>query len=94
MQNFPDGRDSNKKRTSTLKKPSEFKQVKPEIITFSNNDIRVILYSKQFAQGNGVYAEIEKQGGASEPVNLTLSYKNIKVPVTKTSWGFRSFVGH
>ena len=92
VQNFSAGKDL-KKKISTLKKPSDFKPAKPETIVFSNNDIRVVLYSKQFAQGNGVYAEIEKQETGSEPVNLNLSYKNVKVPVTKTSWGFRGLWG-
>jgi murein DD-endopeptidase MepM/ murein hydrolase activator NlpD len=85
--------NSDKKKSSALKKPSEFKQAKPEVISFHNNDIKAVIYSKQFAQGNGVYAEIEKQGGVPEPEKLTLSYKNISVPVTKTSWGFRAMWG-
>ncbi len=93
VQNFSGGRSSEKKKATTLKKPAEFDPVKPETVVLSNNDIKVILYAKRFAQGNAVYAEIEKQGGGSEPVNVKLSYKNTNVPVTKTSWGFRSLWG-
>jgi len=85
--------DSGQKKSSSLKRPSEFKPAKPEIIVFSNNDIKVTLYAKRFAQGSGVYAEIEKNGGGADPVNVSLSYKNVKVPVTKTSWGYRSLWG-
>lgn len=84
---------SESRNLSKLKKPSEFKPVKPETIVFSNSDLRVVLYSKRFAQGNGIYAEIKKTGGGSDPVNLSVSYKNTVIPVTKTSWGFRSLWG-
>lgn len=85
--------NSGNKKASTLKKPKEFKPAKPETITFKNSDIKATLYARKFAQGNGVYAEIEKAGGGSDPVNLTLSFKNTVMPVTVTSWGFRSFWG-
>ncbi len=85
--------NSDKKKYSVLKKPADYRFVKPELISFKNDDIKVTLYAKSFAQGNGVYAEIEKSGGGSDPAGITLSYKNIKVPATKTSWGYRFLWG-
>ena len=96
MESVNDGsriKSTNKKSPSTLKKPSGFIMTKPEIITYGNNDITVTLYSRKFAQGNGVYAEIERTGGGSEPSVVVITYKGIKVPVTKTSWGYRALWG-
>jgi len=91
--NVSSGRNSGKKRPSDLIKPSDFHPDKPEIITFNNNEIEVTLYARKFAQGNCVYAEIEKKGGVSDLEGITFTCNNIKIPVTKTSWGFRSFWG-
>ncbi len=87
------GKNSAQKRLTSMKTPSDYTPAKPEVVTFGNNDIKVNLYAKRFAQGSGVYAEIEKKGGGSEPSDVTLLFKNIKVPVTKTSWGFRALWG-
>jgi len=57
------GNNSVQKRLTSLKTPSDYTPAKPESVTFSNNDIKVTLYAKRFAQGSGVYAEIEKKGG-------------------------------
>jgi len=84
---------SAQKKSTSLKLPSDYTPAKPEVVAFSNNDIKVNLYAKRFAQGSGVYAEIEKKGGGSEPADVTLLFKDIKVPVTKTSWGFRALWG-
>ncbi|PKL18122.1 MAG: hypothetical protein CVV49_07460, partial [Spirochaetae bacterium HGW-Spirochaetae-5] len=86
-------KNSVQNKLTIVKTPSDYTPAKPEIITFSNSDIKVNLYARRFAQGNGVYAEIEKIGGGSEPADVTLLFKNIKVPVTKTSWGFRALWG-
>jgi len=86
-------KNSGKKKSAILKKPSGFKPAKPEVITYGNDDLKVTLYAKRFAQGSGVYAEIEQQDGGSDPESLSLSYRNMDVPVTKTSWGYRSLWG-
>jgi len=93
VRNFYQVEKSGRKKVSTLKKPSGFIPARPEIITYWNNDIKVTLYAEQFAQGNGVYAEIEKQDGGSDPENITLLYKNTAVPLTETSWGYRGLWG-
>jgi murein DD-endopeptidase MepM/ murein hydrolase activator NlpD len=82
-----------KNRVTFLKLPSDYTPPKPEVITFSSDDVKVTLFAKSFAQGSGVYAEIEKKGGGSDPAGVTLFFKNIKVPVTGTSWGFRALWG-
>ncbi len=93
VENFSSGINADRKKQTVLKKPADYKTVKPEIVSFMNSDIKVTLYAKKFAQGNGVYAEIENQGGGTGPAGLTVAYRTIKVPVTGTSWGFRSLWG-
>ncbi len=92
VKNYSELKCSGKNRYSTLIKPSDFKLVKPEILNFNNDYIRVILYAKNFAQGNAVYVEIEKQGG-SLVSDLAFFYKDKNVPLTGTSWGFRGLWG-
>lgn len=86
-------RNTVKKKSTSLKLPSDYTPPEPEVIVFSSDDVKVTLYAKSFAQGSGVYAEIEKKGGGSDPADVTLYFKNIKVPVTGTSWGFRALWG-
>lgn len=86
-------KNSFKNKVSTILKPSDFIIEKPEIITFSNSEIKITLYARRFAQGNGVYAEIENPVGSSFPSGMTLLYKNESLPLTKTSWGYRSLWG-
>ena len=84
---------SEKKQTTIFKKPPEFQPEKPEKITFNNTDIKVTMYSKRFAQGDAIYIEIEKQENGFIPESLSFLYKGGKVPVTKTTWGFKSLWG-
>ena len=85
--------ESTKKQVTIQKKPVEFQPEKPEEITFGNSDIKVTIYSKKFAQGDAIYTEVEKQEAGFMPESLSFLYKGIKVPVTKTSWGFKSLWG-
>ncbi|MCL1865130.1 MAG: M23 family metallopeptidase [Spirochaetes bacterium] len=84
---------SEKKQAIVLKKPAEFQPEKPEKITFGNSDMKVTIYSKKFAQGDAIYIEIEKQENGFMPESVSFLYKGNKVPVTKTSWGFKSLCG-
>ncbi|MCL2155388.1 MAG: M23 family metallopeptidase [Leptospirales bacterium] len=84
------GNSSGKKAATILKKPAEFQPDQPKKITFSNNDLKVTIYSKGFAQGDAIYTEIEKQENGFIPESLSFLYKESKVPVTKTPWGFKS----
>lgn len=85
--------DFNRNKTTSVKSPADFHVDKPEVISFRNDDIKVTLYAKSFAQGNGVYAEIENMNGGPDLQNVKLSYKKTDIPVTKTSWGFRGLWG-
>lgn len=85
--------DKKPERRSSVIKPSDYKQAKPERIKASNSDIIVNLYARKFAQGNGVYAEIESNGGGMNPEIQSVTWNNIKFPVTKTSWGSRALWG-
>ena len=85
--------ESAKKQVTIQKKPAEFQPEKPEQITFGNSDIKVTIYSKRFAQGDAIYTEVEKQEAGFIPESLSFLYKGIKVPVTKTVWGFKSLWG-
>ncbi len=82
-----------REKSHSLKLPPDYTPAKPEVITFGSDDLKVTLYAKSFAQGSGVYAEIEKKGGGPDPAEVTLFFKDSKVPVTGTSWGFRALWG-
>ncbi len=80
-------------RKSRIIKPADYKALRPERVKFSNSDIKAVLYAGKFAQGFGVYAEIERTRSGIDPEVLSLNYGDIKVPVTKTSWGYRALWG-
>lgn len=93
IRNLPVTGNKKIKKTFILKKPADFKEVKPEVIAFENDDIKISLYAKTFGQGNGVYCEIENKGTGPDPADVSVYYNKIKVPATKTSWGYRSLWG-
>jgi murein DD-endopeptidase MepM/ murein hydrolase activator NlpD len=87
------GNSPDKKQAAILKKPAEFNPEKPAVITFDNSDIKITIYSKNFAQGEAIYTEIEKNENGYMPESLLFLYKGSNVPVTKTPWGFKSLWG-
>ena len=93
IQKLPVTGNSGIKKTFILKKPRDLNIAKPEVLVFENDDIRITLYAKIFGQGNGVYCEIENKVKGSDPADVTVYYNKIKVPVTKTSWGYRCLWG-
>ncbi len=93
IQKLPAAGNSGKIKKSVLKKPGDLNIARPEVLVFENDEIKTVLFAKIFGQGNGVYCEIENKVTGTELLDISVSYNKIKVPVTKTSWGYRCLWG-
>lgn len=75
---------------TALKTPGKYKPVAPDKIVISDDNIKVILYAKEFAQGNAGYFEADcKEGKACEIKKISFAGEDI--PFTCTDWGCRGF---
>jgi len=71
-----------------IKKPTEFILNPAEKLIFSNDDIHVNLYAREFAQGNAGYIEIIFK----KELKITkILFSGTVIPFTKTPWGARAF---
>lgn len=76
-------------RPSTIiKTPGRFKPVAPDKIVINDDNIKVMIYAKEFAQGNAGYFEAVREDGKVCEVRK-ISFAGADVPFTCTDWGCR-----
>ncbi|MGL4369411.1 MAG: M23 family metallopeptidase [Spirochaetota bacterium] len=69
--------------------PPEFSLTAPEKASAAFNGIEGDLFSRGFAQGDAVYAEI-RPSGYSKIDDAALIFNGRDVPLTRTDWGYRA----
>jgi len=75
---------------TVLRSPSDFKPAPSDKVVAGDENIRVILYAKEFAQGNAGYFEADREDGKNCEI-LTVTYAGENIPFTCTEWGCRGF---
>lgn len=80
--------DSNQKRFV----PKNYRIKNPKQIKYNLENLKVNLYSRQFAQGDAVYFQIIEKN-QQEISNIKCFYNNKKVYLTKKAWGYNGYLG-
>lgn len=73
---------------TVIKTPGKYKPVAADKIVISDDNVRVILYAKEFAQGNAGYFEAVREDGKECEIRR-VSFRGEDLPFTKTAWGCR-----
>jgi murein DD-endopeptidase len=76
-----------------LKVPSEYRVEKAERREWKQGEVRVILYAREFRQGNAVYIEIIPEKSIMSSAKISCWYENRKIFITRTDWGLRGLFG-
>ncbi len=76
--------------TTVIKNPSVYNPEIADKIILNDDYIKIILYAKEFAQGNAGYFEVVPENGVPADVKKVL-FDGEDIPFTKTSWGYRGF---
>lgn len=88
VKSFPASSRYSERPATVIKAPDNYKPVAPDKIVISDENIRIFLYSKEFAQGDAGYFEaLPLEGRVCEVVKI--SFNGEDVPFTKTPWGYR-----
>jgi murein DD-endopeptidase len=75
-----------------LKVPDHYDTGTAKTAIFSIDETNIRLWSRNFAQGDCVYVEIEPGPNESKDYEkITLSFGGQSVPLTKKKWGYRGF---
>lgn len=75
---------------TVIKKPENYKPVPPDKIIISDENVKVIIYAKEFAQGNAGYFEADREDGKICEIKKII-YAGENIPFTFTDWGCRGF---
>lgn len=73
---------------TVVKHPSTFNPPAAEKIILNDDNIKVYLYARGFAQGNAAYFEIVNKEVKLNKIEK-ISFGGDSVPFTKTDWGYR-----
>lgn len=79
-----------KRPVTVLKSPANYRPAPPDKVVISDENIRVIIYAKEFAQGNAGYFEADFEDGRSCEIKK-ITYAGESIPFTGTDWGCRGF---
>ncbi len=75
---------------TVLKTPENYKPATPDKIVISDENVKVIIYAREFAQGNAGYFEADREDGKICEIRKII-YAGENTPFTCTEWGCRGF---
>ncbi len=81
-------------KKSSVILPKNYRQSPPKVLSFPEQEYTLKLYSREFAQGDIIYAELlPPEGKSVENFRSALFFNNKQIPLTDHSWGKRGFIG-
>jgi murein DD-endopeptidase len=66
--------------------PAEYQIPQPQRIYYEDEMLSAVIFSRTFSQGDAAYIEIIPK---SSVINISLSFTESHIPITRKSWGYR-----